>query len=405
MSFKTVMIEVSGRCNAFCKYCYTGRANRDRGFGAGKFLSPQNLERALQYLFENGFADSSTRFGLYNFGEPLLHPQFTNIVKIFHEANVAFEISTNGSVPLKSDALRFLDHMDTFKFSMCGFSDESYARISKLDFEEVKENIVRALKLLRDNSWNGVASLKFHVYKYNQDEILAARDFALENGMMFSPIHAIIGDLLLQTEFVEGRLPQTFLKEISDDLLSADMFARYAAQKPQHWHCPLSDELVIDEDLNVLNCCMSSRNDMEDYQWHGSLFNMHNMNTERCTSPLAQRCLNSGAAYAFCHFPTHRAMLPVKKILSILNSEDVCVLGDNEVYASFCELFSKLGATWVHFSSVKAFVSSDCRSLPLIVASAKFKPLLKELYHEGIPPSQVKEIYHFNVLLREDERI
>lgn len=397
------MIEICGRCNALCKYCCTGRANRSECASAGGLLSPCDLERALRYLFERGFADRSTLFGLYNFGEPFLHPQFSRMAEIMHLADVAFEISTNGSVPLRPEAVKFLSHMSTIKFSMCGFSDTSYSRISRLDFAAVKENVVRMLKLLRSNSWDGTASLKFHVYRFNQEEILAAREFALENGMMFSPIHAIIGDLRLQTEFVEGRLPRSLRKEISEELLSADLFAGYAAQKPLNWHCPLSDELVIDEDLNVLNCCMSSRNDMEDYRWHGSLFELHNRDLQRCQSPLAKRCLKSGAAYAFCNFPTHRTMLPIGKILSILNGSNVCVLGAGLVYESFSALFSRLGATWTHFCSTDAFAASSCRKSSVIIASADFKNILKELCEVGIAPSQVKEVYHFNVLLKEDE--
>lgn len=402
MAYKKIMFEISGRCNALCKYCYTGRENRARSKQLGRFLPLDEFARALQYLFTQKLADQETLFGLYNFGEPLLHPEFPRIARIMHETNAPFEISTNGSVPLKSEAVKYLRHMETLKISMCGFSEESYLKISKLNFRKVKENIVQILNLLRVEPWAGVVSLKFHVYRHNLDEIPAARQFALENGMMFSPIHAIIGDMRLQTEFVEGLLPSVMIDDFSRDLLSADMFAKYASEMPKNWHCPLSDELVIDEDLNVLNCCMSSRNDMEDYQWHGSLFDLHTVVFERCQSPLARRCLESGAAYAFCSFPTHRSKLPIDKMLSILNESAVCVIGSGNVYTSFKNLFSRLGATWTHFASVGEFLASDSRSDPVIVASATFQSILHELHAAGIVPSQIKDIYHFNLLLRDE---
>jgi hypothetical protein len=141
---------------------------------------------------------------------------------------------------------------------------------------------------------------------------------------------------------------------------------------------------------------------MEDYQWHGSLFDLHTAAFERCQSPLARRCLESGAAYAFCSFPTHRSKLPIDKMLSILNESAVCVIGSGNVYTSFKNLFSRLGATWTHFASVGEFLASDSRSDPVIVASATFQSILHELHAAGIVPSQIKDIYHFNLLLRDE---
>jgi wyosine [tRNA(Phe)-imidazoG37] synthetase (radical SAM superfamily) len=77
-TYDQVYFEISGVCNAKCRYCVTGRANHP----AGGFIDTGHFQEALSILFKNKLVHNKTYFSLYNWGEPTLHPTFAKIIKL-----------------------------------------------------------------------------------------------------------------------------------------------------------------------------------------------------------------------------------------------------------------------------------------------------------------------------------
>jgi sulfatase maturation enzyme AslB (radical SAM superfamily) len=74
--YDEVYFEISGVCNAKCRYCVTGRSNHP----VGGFVDAAQFQKALNILFKNKLIHNKTCFNLYNWGEPMLHPEFGKII-------------------------------------------------------------------------------------------------------------------------------------------------------------------------------------------------------------------------------------------------------------------------------------------------------------------------------------
>ncbi len=83
---KRIYIEITNRCNLSCAFC----AKHDRPF---RHMSTDEFRRVLQEAHE--FTDYVY---LHVQGEPLLHPQFEDILSICDEENVQVQLVTNGSL-------------------------------------------------------------------------------------------------------------------------------------------------------------------------------------------------------------------------------------------------------------------------------------------------------------------
>ena len=94
MTFKKIYIEITNVCNFACSFCY-------RSARKSVFMSAEDFEIVVKKI--RPYTDY---IYLHILGEPLLHPQFAQIIKIAFDAGLQINITTNGSlIAEKTDEL------------------------------------------------------------------------------------------------------------------------------------------------------------------------------------------------------------------------------------------------------------------------------------------------------------
>ena len=194
---KHLAFDISNICNAQCYYCQTGFRNRNKippCNRRAKFIEVPLFERVLRYLKAQGFVEEGTKIHLYNWGEPMLHPEFAKIIEISKKENCLVALSTNAAVLPKLPDTFDASNIGFVKFSMCGFSQASYDKIHRFNFERIKENIEIIVRTFRQHGFVGEFYIYFHVYQFNLHELQAAYDFAKTLSITCHPVFAVIND-------------------------------------------------------------------------------------------------------------------------------------------------------------------------------------------------------------------
>ena len=163
--YKRLYFEISGICNANCKYCANGKNSISGRFHRkqGSFIGVNDFEQAIRYLLDNNIIGHHTLISLYQWGEPLLHPRIKDIIEILLDHDLCYSFSTNASFPVYLNA-RELKNLSQAIISMSGFSQQSYDRIHGFNFEKIKLNIVNLIDRYSENG--------FHREKLVQSSIL-----------------------------------------------------------------------------------------------------------------------------------------------------------------------------------------------------------------------------------------
>ncbi len=117
------LIEITNVCNLSCPLCPTGQNAITHGQGMMDF------EKYKQLIDE--CAPSMEHLDLYNFGEPLLHPKFTEMVAHAKAKGVGtVQVSTNANIDLTPDRARRLIEcgLDNIVVACDGADQETYAK-------------------------------------------------------------------------------------------------------------------------------------------------------------------------------------------------------------------------------------------------------------------------------------
>jgi len=139
----SVMLETTNHCNLRCRFCPSARMSRPRGF-----MDPGLAERVLR---DCGRLQSVY---LYDWGEPLLHPELPSIIRIASRLGHRTFMVTNGTLltPSLSDAL-IRAGLSTICFSIDGL-DETYSYLRGFDYGVLEQKVLeflRARKRLNPN--------------------------------------------------------------------------------------------------------------------------------------------------------------------------------------------------------------------------------------------------------------
>jgi pyruvate-formate lyase-activating enzyme len=173
------IVDVSSSCNLKCPYCPTGTR---RSGGRSRTLIDSSVPKRL--VEELG--QSILTANLYNWGEPLLHPEIASMVSTFHEHRIATVLSTNLSTN-RSEVLGDLCDagLDFMTVSMSGATQETYEvyhRGGRLDL--VIENTRRLLELRKSKGLKRpIIEWKYLLFSHNKHEVKAARSLAKKTGV------------------------------------------------------------------------------------------------------------------------------------------------------------------------------------------------------------------------------
>lgn len=257
--YNHVIFEISGLCNAKCKYCASGGKNSISGpyhrRGGGQ-IEVQEFGKAIAYMGKHQIIGSSTLIDLYNWGEPFLHPKFKEILSVLNNNHLFFGLSTNASCPVYFD--NDLSRLAIITFSMSGFSQRSYDRIHGFDFERIKNNIENMVKNYRDNGFKGTAQISYHLYQFNLWEIYMAKEFAQKLNISIKFATAYLNGYTMFRDYLTNNMGYATLKTASSELITYHL-NDFLLNRPKNYICPQWGYLTIDEYCNVLTCCVADR--------------------------------------------------------------------------------------------------------------------------------------------------
>ena len=218
LSFR-VSIDITGWCNAQCKWCTTGALNKKNICSKRDFMSIEKFKMIYMHLKKTGIVNRNHEILLYSWGEPLLNPDYLQIIEFLNNQDQIFSMSTNASVAIFSRLNGIYKNCRTFIFSMSGFSQDSYDKIHRFSFEKIKSNIKAIYKNIVECGFEGEAVLSFHVYKFNRHEVMSAKVFAEELGLRFVPINAYFASYSMAKDYLTGKMTNELLKESENELI------------------------------------------------------------------------------------------------------------------------------------------------------------------------------------------
>lgn len=245
-------IDVVGTCNLRCPTCPVGNfsaADRPKGF-----IALALFERILDKIVSERVAERPEVW-LFNWGEPLLHPELPALIGAVRRRGLPVHLSTNLNV---DRGLRELARAnpDNLKISLSGFTPASYARThARGDLRLVKANM-HLLRYWLDNAeattrvWVG-----HHLYKGGEAEVAAVRALCDELGFEHHPIAAFYQPLERLVDLLEGRGSPD---PIIDSLIEPPQvyLPRIRAHRSEQHDCELRfNQTVINHDGSVALCC------------------------------------------------------------------------------------------------------------------------------------------------------
>lgn len=287
--YHEVCIEISGYCNARCKYCPSGNQKKM----GRKMMDVATFENILKKLISYKIIGKESQIDLFWWGEPFLNPHLNDIIKVTQKYGINYVISTNAAHYQKIEKEN-LTNLKRFIISMPGFSQRSYDRIHGFNFREIIENIEKYAKDLSERQVKNRIWIAYHIYQFNIGEIFDCYSFCYNRGLSFNPGFAFP---LLADErvgYAKNNLPEERLKEICKDIVT-DQIDRMIECSDKKNCIYQTRNFIIDEYGNVF-ACLNLRHESQ-YDCGNILYDdIDNILKRISELSICEQCISSGVA-------------------------------------------------------------------------------------------------------------
>ena len=229
--------ELTSRCNYACVGCPTHELLRGKG----------SMDAELYKAIFDEVGNDIERVFLWGYGEPLLHPQITELLRYAGNFSTKKVMSTTGWRLEDLSDVGALTNLDELIISINGITPEIYTQHQvNGDLKKVIRGVERVAPVLADSRTRFVMQTLAH--KGNLDEILQNEEFARRYGF----------DMLVIKSFnVMDRKQETFDRFVP----LGTPYSRYQKglsdprKKPQNGVYPCEEWMVINWDGSVNPCC------------------------------------------------------------------------------------------------------------------------------------------------------
>lgn len=190
-------IDVVGSCNLRCPSCPVG--NSPEVDNPNGWMRPEMLDRILK----KAKSEVNLQFvSLYNWTEPLLHPNLAEMVRIVRGHGVECGLSSNLNIIKNIDQV-MQAQPSHFKISISGFTQDTYGKTHrKGDIEVVKQHMRKLAEAHQKAGGKTLVYVAFHRYLGNHPDEHKMRQFAESLGFGFKPIWAYLMPLEKMLAFV-----------------------------------------------------------------------------------------------------------------------------------------------------------------------------------------------------------
>jgi len=253
----TYFIDIVGACNIGCPSCPTvdkKYVGRPRGV-----MSVEMVDQILTKIKKESPAHiSKTRICIFQWGEPTIHPQAGEIVRL---------VKKHGFYCMASSNLNREDHLedmvrsqiDCIKVSLSGFYQDTYVRAHERGNVDVVKANMYLLKHYKEkynprlNIWVG-----YHMYKYNiGEDCLKMQEMCVDLGFGFLPNIGILHPFEKMIDYYYGKVTERDQKVIDTLLFDPKEFIEICVKNAKDENkCGHRDgHMVINVDGSVSTCC------------------------------------------------------------------------------------------------------------------------------------------------------
>lgn len=246
---RTVLIDIVGSCNLACPSCPSGGPDKNRG---GK-MSLEMFRRILEKISKE---QPGATVSIFNWTEPLIHPQAAEFVEAIRHYGLKSRVSTN--LNLLKDADRFAAASPDFMtISLSGFTQPVYSiGHEDGDIEVVKENMRKLSDAFKKANASTELTVYYHKYLHNLHEVDLMKQYAESLGFAFGSGWAYYMPIERVQAYMEDRLPPEEV-EFVENRFALNIRRAVEATKPFRDEPCLfpTTQLTIDCRGNVQLCC------------------------------------------------------------------------------------------------------------------------------------------------------
>jgi MoaA/NifB/PqqE/SkfB family radical SAM enzyme len=220
-------------------------------------MSPELLRRILEKAMNEC---TVTYIYLYTWGEPLLHQQIHELIRIVNGKDIRCGISSNLNILPDADAIMAANPTE-FRISLSGFTQEVYGITHRGgDIERVKGNMIKLADARKRHKASTRISVYYHRYLHNLHEEAQMHQFSSDLGFEFETTWAIVLQLEKIVSMLDGDNSRYPLTTEDNELISRLALplteALRAAQLDSNRPCVLREEqITIDFKGDVKLCC------------------------------------------------------------------------------------------------------------------------------------------------------
>ncbi|MFA5032178.1 MAG: methyltransferase domain-containing protein [bacterium] len=298
MNIKTVHMDIVGNCNLRCPSCPRGK---------GKIINDKtlpfmslNLFRKIVSKLRNDYPQVKD-IDIYNWGEPLLHPNLVELISF--AKSLQFEVNISSNLNKTVDFYEIMQYNPkNFCISLSGWYQNTYNRFhAGGNIEKVKMNM-HLLSLAKEQT--GATTnvyIYYHKYKTNLMEMKLMEKYAKDLGFGFATYyakHMVFEELIALADNFMGKNKDEF---ITSEYLLPVLPAMEIAKK-YRMPCPLLyNQIAFTYKGEVLQCCGT-------FEPEGIVGNYLDMNTDeiakkRISNPICSSCISYGVSSYSCQIP------------------------------------------------------------------------------------------------------
>jgi MoaA/NifB/PqqE/SkfB family radical SAM enzyme len=253
-------IDIVGTCNLLCPSCPVGN-HKQQAYGSGRkggFMDIQMFKAILEKIATED--SGNVVIQLYNWGEPLLHPKYAEIVKLVMDKGWFCAVSSNLShenVDMRMVAKNLPNHL---RISLSGFFQDVYTRGHRSGHVSlVKSNLHKLHYFIA--KYSGIESLNkvevcYHVYRDNVDNNISNMYFLCQElGFSFAPVWAYMMPLEGMIDAANGNVGEDIATTSERMVISLQEMLVIAKQNTMP-DCQLRvNQVAINHDGSVALCC------------------------------------------------------------------------------------------------------------------------------------------------------